>query len=127
MREGNLGFTLELSFWQSITRGVSRGKDIFISGYLWFKSKSWRREHVLCKEGPTFLVVTAHEFIKCISEYTVVSELYSFIHFVRHLLTIYTPEIDCVNKESTAKFIGKIIYNEMITVLADNHSKIIVL
>lgn len=35
--------------------------------------------------------------------------------------------MDCVIKEITTDFIGKMIYNEMITVLAYNPSKIMVL
>lgn len=43
------------------------------------------------------------------------------------MLTNYIPERDCAIKEITTECIGKMIYNGMITVLADNYPKIIVL
>lgn len=43
------------------------------------------------------------------------------------MLTIYTPERDCAVNEIATGFIGKMIYDGMITVLADNRPEIIVL
>lgn len=59
--------------------------------------------------------------------YWIVSVFCWFVTSIKKKFAKYIPKKDSAIKEITTEFIGKIIYNGMITVLADNHSKITVL